>query len=341
MGRGDLGRRDTIAPMSLRQRLGALAYDWPRFLRHGLAGDANLMRNRHEVIVSDGRGVRCDWMYTSELHLANVYPGTSRILMRRSLRDWPIVLRDAPSPLSDAPEISFLIGHRGLERLPNLLATLRSIAGQSGVPIECIVIEQSTEREIEGALPSWVPYLHTPVAPGFDYCRAATFNEGVKIARGEVIIAHDNDMLVPQRYAAEVLARVREGWQFIDLKRFIFYLTESDTRSIFSGAPLRRDHTTTIVQNLKGGSIAATKEAYLDIGGFDEDFVGWGGEDLEFWERARAGGRVYEFGYLPIVHLWHRAQAGKVDREGAPALRRYEELRAVPPEERIRRLRSR
>ena len=297
------------APMSLRQHLGALAYDWPRFLRHGLGGDANLMRNRHEVIVSDGRGVRCDWMYTSELHLANVYPGTSRQLMRRSLRDWPIALRDAPSPLSGAPDISFLIGHRGLERLPNLLATLRSIAGQSGVAIECIVIEQSTEREIETALPSWVRYLHTPVARGFDYCRAATFNEGVKIARGEVIIAHDNDMLVPQRHAAEVLARVREGWQFIDLKRFIFYLTESDTRSIFNGAPLR-DHITTIVQNLKGGSIAATKEAYLAIGGFDEDFVGWGGEDLEFWERARADGRVYEFGYLPIVHLWHRAQAG-------------------------------
>jgi GT2 family glycosyltransferase len=186
-----------------------------------------------------------------------------------------------------------------------------------------------------------VRYLHTPVTPGFDYCRAATFNEGVKIARGEVIIAHDNDMLVPQRYASEVLARVHEGWQFIDLKRFIFYLTERDTRAIFEGAPLRHDHAATIVQNLKGGSIAARKEAYLAIGGFDEDFVGWGGEDLEFWERAHAGGRVYEFGYLPIVHLWHRAQAGKVDRDAAPALRRYEELRAVSPEERIRRLRSR
>lgn len=326
--------------MSLRQRLGALAYDWPRFLRHGLAGDAKLMRNRREVIASDGRGVRCDWMYTSELHIANVYPGTSRTLLGRSLRDWPIAMKDAPAQ-SGTPAISFLIGHRGLERLPNLLATLRSIAGQSEVAVECIVIEQSAQREIEHALPSWVRYLHTPVAPGFDYCRAATFNEGVKLARGQAIIAHDNDMLVPQRYASEVLARVREGWQFIDLKRFIFYLTEGDTRDLFAGAPLRHDHAATIVQNLKGGSIAATKEAYLAIGGFDEDFVGWGGEDLEFWERARAGGRVYEFGYLPIVHLWHRAQAGKVDREGAPALRRYEELRAVAPEERIRRLRGR
>jgi GT2 family glycosyltransferase len=260
--------------------------------------------------------------------------------MRRTLAQWPITLRDE-ARTNDTPQVSFLIGHRGLERLPNLLATLRSIAGQSGTAIECIVIEQSATKEIESRLPPWVRYLHTPVAPGFDYCRSATFNAAVPIARGEVIIAHDNDMLVPERYAAEVLERTREGWQFIDLKRFIFYLDEADSRAIFDGAPLRNDHVAKIVQNLKGGSIAATKDAYLAIGGFDEDFVGWGGEDLEFWERARAFGKVYEYGYLPIVHLWHRAQPGKVDPNGAPAERRYQELRAIPPEERIRRLRNR
>jgi hypothetical protein len=322
--------------MSLRHRLGALAYDWPRFLRHGLAGDPNLMHNRRERIVSDGRGVRCDWMFTSDLHIAKVYPSTSRTMLRRSLNTWPIALRDAPES-SEAPAVSFLIGHRGLERLPNLLATLRSIAAQIDVGIECIVIEQSAQREIESKLPPWVRYLHTPVAPGFDYCRSATFNDGATIARGAVIVAHDNDMLVPRRYAAEVLERVREGWQFIDLKRFVFYLSEEESRAIFDGAPLRDDHTTSIVQNLKGGSIAATRDAYLAVGGFDEDFVGWGGEDLEFWERARAHGRVYEFGYLPLVHLWHRAQPGKVAAD-APAQKRYEELRAIAPQERIRRL---
>jgi hypothetical protein len=313
--------------MSFRHRLGALLYDWPRFLRHGVLGDPNFVRNRDESIATDGRGVRCDWRFTSELHIANVYPRTADTLLRRTLHNWPIDLRDAPATAGE-PRVSFLIGHRGLERLPNLLETLRSIAGQSEA-IECIVIEQSPRREIESALPSWVRYLHTPVAPDFDYCRAATFNEAVRMARGEVVIAHDNDMLVPRRYAAEVLDRVQEGAHFVDLKRFIFYRSETG------------DRVTSVVQNLKGGSIAATKEAYLAIGGFDEGFVGWGGEDLEFWERARAHGRVYQYGYLPIVHLWHRAQPGKVAGDGAPALRRYEELRAIAPEERIRRLRAR
>lgn len=258
--------------------------------------------------------------------------------MRRALKQWPVLLRDTPSDAAREPAVSFVVGHRGMSRLPNLLTTLRSIAGQSGAPVECIVVEQSERPEVREALPSWVRYLHTPVPSGLDYCRSATFNAGAEIARGEVLIAHDNDMLAPYRYASEVLARAREGWDFIDLKRFVFYLPEGTSRALFEGAPLCAETTGEIAQNLKGGSIAATRDVYRVVGGYDEDFVGWGGEDLEFWERARVAGRVYEFGYLPLLHLWHPPQAGKLDHSKAPAMQRYDELRLIPPEERIVRL---
>jgi GT2 family glycosyltransferase len=231
-----------------------------------------------------------------------------------------------PDPQSP-PEVSFIIGHRGLERLPNLLETLRSIAGQVDAAIECIVVEQSASPEVEGKLPPWVRYVHTPVPPDMPYCRSATFNAGAAAARGVVLILHDNDILVPKRYAAEVLARVREGARFVDLKRFLFYLSEDETL-------------TSIEQNLQGGSIAATREAYAAVGGFDEGFIGWGGEDNDFRERAHALGAVYAFGYLPMIHLWHPPQPGKRDA-AAPAVRRYwEEIRHIPAEERIRRLRK-
>jgi len=313
--------------MSVRHKLGALVHDWPRFLRH-IGGDWTLIRNRNETVVSDGRGARCDWVFGSDLHIAKVYPLAARMLMRRAFRDWPMVLRDEPERVPDAPEVSFLIGHRGTSRLANLQSTLRSIAGQSGVGTECIVVEQSAMPEIRDALPSWVRYLHTPVAPGADYCRAATFNAAARIARGSILIPHDNDMLAPARYAAEVADRVRQGAAFVDAKRFIFYLDETEKRI------------ETVVQNVKGGSIAATKEAYAAIGGFDEDFVGWGGEDLEFWERARVHGNVYEFGWLPFIHTWHAPQEGKLQGSDAPAQQRYEAMRNVPPAERTARLRE-
>ncbi len=326
-------------PPSLRAFAGALVHDWPRFLRH-IGSRWTHLRNRNERLTLDERGARCEWVYGSELHLANVHPWTSGILLRRALRDWPIAMRDDAGAASSTPDVTFIIGHRGVERLPNLIATLRSIAGQEGAAMECIIVEQSVRPEVEASLPAWVRYVHTPVPAGRDYCRAKTFNDGVRAARGAVIVAHDNDVLVPSRYAAEVAARTRAGHAFVDLKRFIFYASERDTRRLFETGRLDPRMTTTVVQNLKGGSIGATAEAYRSIGGYDESFVGWGGEDLELWERARVRGGVYEFGYLPFVHLWHPPQSGKLQGNAAPAQQRYYELRDVPAEERIECLRK-
>jgi N-terminal domain of galactosyltransferase len=311
--------------VGLRQRIGALAYDWLPFERR-IRGSWLEIRNRNETIATDGRGVRCEWRYQSDLHIANVFPSTSARLMRRAFAEWPIERRDAPPP-SAQPEVSFLIGHRGLDRLPLLRETLATIAGQRGAAVECIVVEQSIAPEIE--LPPWVRYIHTPLPrPDLPYCRSWAFNVAARAARGAALILHDNDVLVPARYAAEVLARVREGWQFLDLKRFIFYLSPEQRIA-------------TIAQNLHAGvSVVAERAAYEAIGGFDEGFIGWGGEDNDFWDRAESTGRAYAFGYLPMIHLYHSFQPGKW-KESAPGVARYRALEAIPPEERIARLRRR
>ena len=312
--------------MTLRQRIGALIYDWPRYRRVMRSGQWAMMHNRDERVSTDGRGVRCEWRYTSDLHIAKVYPSLGAKLMAAAFAQWPVVRGDAPSGASDAPEVSFVIGHRGLERLPHLLATLRSIAGQVDVAVECIIVEQAGQREIERHLPSWCRYVFTECVT--DYNRAATLNAGTAAARGALVILHDNDIVVPARYAAEIAERGAEGFDFIDPKRFIFRLDE-------------RGGLETIMQNLQGGSIAARRDAYFAIGGFDEEFVGWGGEDNDFWDRAETTGKAYRYGYLPLIHQHHPPQKGKVEGDAAPAVRRYRELEHIAPEERIRRLRQR
>jgi len=299
------------------------------------------MHNRSETITVDpaGRGVRCEWQWTSPVDYCRFVPRADVRLLRAALKEWPIGFADTRSDAAN-PEVTFLIGHRGASRLPQLLLTLRSLAAQSGVPIECIVIEQSHVREVEQALPDWVRYIHQPVMKSDPYKRAETFNAGAAAARGRILVLHDNDMLVPERYAAEVAAHADAGWEAIDLKRFIFYLTESETGRVLREKTLRLDERSElVVQNSHGGSLAISRDAYGAIGGFDETFVGWGGEDVDFWERASTR-RATRFGYLPFVHLWHASQPEKLQANDAPAVKRYFDLAKIPAEERIARLKA-
>jgi hypothetical protein len=327
-----------------RNFLGVVLKDWARYRRALNNPDASYLGlcNRHERLAAtpDGTGFKCEWQWTSELVAPQYLPHLGTRLLRRALEDHPIRRGGAPAPQAK-PEVTFVIGHRGVERLPHLLATLESIAGQRGPAVECIVLEQDTERRIAGKLPAWVRYFHAPTqAPNQAYCRSCAFNAAVPHARSDVLVLHDNDMLVPQDYAAHVLRVLARGFEVVNPKRFIFYLTEQHTQRIFDGAASLADSPPqAIVQNLEGGgSVAITRQAYESIGGFDEAFVGWGGEDVEFWERACTR-RIWPYGALPIVHLWHRPQPGKHSPD-TETLRLYHEKARIPAEQRAARLRG-
>ncbi len=341
---------NSMRDSTLRQKLGALVYDMPRFagaMRRRTAERATapwvFMRNRHEKLEPgpDMQGARCRWQWTSRLHIADVFGWAGRSLMRRALEDWPIVQADRPSSQEGSPDISFVIGHRGRERLPLLLATLRSIAGQSAVRPECIVVEQSPAPEVKQDLPSWVRYVHDASPAELPYNRARTFNMGARVASSHFLVFHDNDMLVPRDYSIEMLRLAAEGWEVINLKRFIFYLDETTTQTIVSGT--RRLSAATpmsVIQNAEGGgTLGCSRSAFVDIGCWDDEFVGWGGEDNEFWERAVTR-RFWPYAYCPFVHLWHEDQPGKTSGD-ADGTTRYQAMTERTPAERIEALLAR
>lgn len=335
--------RVTQMAYTLRQRIGAALLDWPRYEWHLLTGWLRIC-NRNETLLSspDGRGVACQWQWTSDLHAPKVFPRLGTRLMARCMRDMPIEFSWAPQESVSEVQVSFIIGHRGLQRVPQLLATLATVAAQRGVGCECIVVEQSSQSEVAGLLPGWVRYVHTPLpVPGMPYCRSWALNVGARVARGKVLVFHDNDLLVPQAYAAELWARAREGYEVINLKRFIFYLTEAHSRAVCAGdRHLTATPAEAIMQNAEaGGSIAMAREAFFAVGGFDESFVGWGGEDNEFWQRALTR-KVWSYASLPIAHLWHAPQPEKATRDLAP-LQRLRDLSLVPAESRVANLAKR
>jgi GT2 family glycosyltransferase len=328
-----------------RNLVGVLLKDYGRYRRALRAKDSAYLGicNRSERLepAPCGRGYRCNWQWTSDLHAPLYLPSLGVELMKRALADHPINHAAAIANLAQAPDVSFVIGHRGKERLPHLLSTIRSIAAQRGASVECILVEQSVTPETKDELPSWVRYIHTtlPYAE-MPYSRAWSFNVGARLAVGKVLVLHDNDLLVPSDYAKEIVERFEEGHDVINLKRFIFYLGEVDSASTCSAEALSLDAApTAIMQNALGGTIAISRDAYLSIGGFDESFVGWGGEDNEFWERAQTRS-CWPYGYLPFLHLWHAPQGEKLSSDRSTA-KLFEKLSRVPVSERIADLASR
>jgi hypothetical protein len=95
-----------------------------------------------------------------------------------------------------------------------------------------------------------------------------------------------------------------------------------------------------VTQNLEGVSIAVDRDCYFNLGGHDEAFVGWGGEDNEMFERCRSVA-LYPFMYLPFIHLHHDPQPGKLQPAGLETKRLFEERSLIPAQQRILELSSR
>jgi hypothetical protein len=336
---------------SLRRKIGVIISDLPKFI--WLSRPAwlfcnkskpwKLIHDRNKKLIFDKKekkGVICDWEWHSNLYMAEVFPFLAKMLMKRAFQDYPPDFSDKPLQQSENLDVSFVIGHKGIERLPHLLLTLKSIAAQRNVSTECIVVEQSAKAEIGQLLPGWVRYIYTPLPrPDLPYCRSWAFNVGARQAKGRLIVFHDNDFIIPRDYAYELMTKYKAGFEVIDLKRFIFYLTQQHTEKILNSDILDLNGFPEVVENLQaGGSLAVSKDVYFSLGGFDESFIGWGGEDNEFWDRAKTR-KIYSYTYLPLIHLWHSEQVGKGQiKSGDYSQNVFDQRMQVSAKDRIRNL---
>ena len=101
---------------------------------------------------------------------------------------------------------------------------------------------------------------------------------------------------------AELWARSREGYEVINLKRFIFYLSESHSRTICAGDKALSSHPPElIVQNAEsGGSIALSRAVFFEIGGYDEALVA--GEDCNLFYRLQKMGKMLFLKEIEVHH---------------------------------------
>jgi GT2 family glycosyltransferase len=148
--------------------------------------------------------------------------------------------------------------------------------------VEIILVDDGSEGSaVPGRLPPQVTYLWQRKN---DYGISRAKNLGAKVANGRYLVFLDADILVHELYIDAVL-RAFEAWH----PRVVHCGYISDYRC--PGAPDPRTEfgvwenpgmPTTRFYQVAGGNLAIAKSLFVESGGFDEDLIYGGVEDLLF-----------------------------------------------------------
>jgi len=338
-------------PPTLKQQLGSWLHErWRTELvlrMPAVAGPLGLtwldLCNRNEKLrhdaVSGGR--ICAWQHSSRLTVARIHPPVAKRLLAHVLAEWPLQFnQQARSVASGAPKVSILIPMGGSGRLPQFDLALQSARAQSLEALEIIVVEQSAQPILAERLPVDVRYVHQPSIAGAGFNKSSALNAAARAARGEFLIILDADYLLPTGFASEC-ARVLAMAEAVRPARWIFYLDEASTASLSTTQDWRVVEGIEHVVSNNPTPLALRRSTYWDIGGHDESYVGWGGEDTEFLDRLRTRS-ISEGGWMPVLHAWHAPAAKKasgdrnrdfdMQKMAVSATARIDRLRALQPE---------
>jgi len=229
--------------------------------------------------------------------------------------------------------LSYLITYResgSSERRENLFAVLRWLA--QWPEIDLVVIEQDSVPRLERDPSQPNCSMGLAYNPG-PFNKAWGLNVAARMARGPLLALADADLIVPRALPGAV-ERCSPG-HAVKPYRSIVDLTVVESKRVragewgfaprrAAGAPLNREAQGEHVV-FAGGLFVIHRDDYLQLGGFDERFVGWGGEDDAMTVKLRrAGVALSEIGDEPALHLWHPRP-----RESTLGQPRYDANRAL------------
>jgi len=311
---------------------------WPKLAGHLGIGPWQRLRNRHEVIEVQQDAVSCEWRDSSMLTVAKMFPDCGARLCRGAAAEWPF--SHAASDVSDKLPIAVIIPVSGAGRWDRLQYVIAHVVSQKGGAAEVIVVEHSPTSELGELLPDGVRYCHEQRTVGEPFNKSLAMNRGAAQAKSPVLAFLDGDCVISQRQLADVTEKLDAGgiWEAVRPIRFLFLLGEADTRRLVSGSSVESiSDVREVQQNFPGLFTCVRRDVYWEIGGHDERFEGWGGEDNEFLERLNTRA-VYPGAYAPAIHLWHEPAPKKASGDRNMDL--YREIIRVPVQTRIEELRA-
>jgi hypothetical protein len=146
------------------------------------------------------------------------------------------------------------------------------------------------------------------------FCRATAINDGVKRSKSNTIVISDGDLIIKDRLLKQAIEEVEKRGFIIPWGR-CYDITESLTQNIIRTKKIdwkkaRKDELKSVRDirhdKMAGGIQVVLKTVFNKVGGYDEEFYGWGYEDTDFCRRI-----IKHLGNYPIykggeiIHLWH------------------------------------
>lgn len=173
---------------------------------------------------------------------------------------------------------TYIIGYRhSLERLQNLRRVLDWINGFKGV--EVLLIEQDTHSKISHIN---LKAKHIFIKSNMPYNRSWSFNVAMKIANSNVLIFGDSDIIIEPNLFISGLNALKTH-DMVSPYNSVIDLTQQESNLpleniIKIDRPGRGENDNQKI-NICGGVSMFNLEAIQKIGGWNEDFWDWGGED--------------------------------------------------------------
>ena len=197
--------------------------------------------------------------------------------------------------------------HRN-DRIHNLRRVLDWVSGFGGV--EIIIVEQDDAPRLPSFTIKGIKHIFTKSEMPFN--KAWAFNVGLKYATTETIVFGDCDLIMDPHKMIEALKKL-ENYDCVSPYSRVIDLDPNEVNmNLDQMATINRPgRGETDIQKicLAGGIIMYRKEAIYKIGGFDQGFIGWGGEDDFQSHKSKIFLTWYEQMGTTCYHLWHERGA--------------------------------
>lgn len=218
--------------------------------------------------------------------------------------------------------------------LKNALISLKS---QSVKLYELILSDDGSKEDIVSGIKDLVKDFLFPVKfiqqenKGFRLAKCR--NNGAREATGDYLIYLDQDLIFSKNFLRTFISNIRKNYFSVG---YPIRLTEKQTGkltevikscdydSIISAEQhqtivkqynkdlfyrmLHKLHLRKIGPKLRGGVAGFFKNDFIEVNGYDENYIGWGNEDDDLGRRFHAAGvkGINPFKYDYPIHQWHK-----------------------------------